>query len=80
MRCTHRFPIANDPLYNSELFGPTKGRGGQLNKTHEELIRDLIANHTVENWIQSEEFKTSRLGMSHVFSFLSKLLVFIHEM
>ncbi len=60
----YRFPIANDPLYNSELFGPTKGKGGQLNKTHEQLIRDLIANHTVENWIQSEEFKTSRLGNS----------------
>jgi len=65
-----RFPIANDPLYNSEIFGPRKGKGGELNKTHQELIRDLIANHSLEKWIQSEEFKTSRLGMLRfLFSF-----------
>ena len=40
-----------------------KGKGGQLDKSHEELIRDLISHHSLENWIQSEEFKLSRLGM-----------------
>ncbi len=59
-----RFPIANDPLYNSEVFGPTKGKNGELNKSHEQLIQDLISQHSVEKWIQSEEFRISRLGKS----------------
>lgn len=55
------FPIANDPLYNSEIFGPEKGKGGRLNKSHEQLIRDLIRHHSLENWIQSQEFRDSRI-------------------
>merc|ERR1712059_90055 len=50
------YPIDNDPLYNSSIFGPEKGRMGQLDKTREQLLEDLVKFHTVENWVQSEEF------------------------
>lgn len=42
----------NDPLYNHEVFGPLKGRGGDIGgKTDEELVRDLINIHNAENWL-----------------------------
>ncbi|XP_061394626.1 pseudouridylate synthase RPUSD2-like [Musca vetustissima] len=46
------YPVANDPLYNHEVFGPLKGRGGDIGgKTDEELVRDLINIHNAENWL-----------------------------
>ena len=56
------FPIANDPLYNSHIFGPEKGKFGELGKTREQLIEDLIKHHSVENWIESEEYQRSKLN------------------
>lgn len=42
----------NDPLYNHDVFGPLKGRGGDIGgKTDEELVRDLINIHNAENWL-----------------------------
>ncbi|XP_046386975.1 RNA pseudouridylate synthase domain-containing protein 2-like isoform X2 [Ischnura elegans] len=46
------YPILNDPLYNSTVFGPNKGRGGDFGgKGDEELIKDLISIHNAENWL-----------------------------
>lgn len=46
------YPVVNDPLYNHEVFGPTKGRGGDIGgKTDEQLVRDLINIHNAENWL-----------------------------
>lgn len=46
------FPVVNDPLYNHEVFGPLKGRGGDIGgKTDEQLVRDLINIHNAENWL-----------------------------
>ena len=56
------FPIANDPLYNSVIFGPEKGKDGEFGKTREQLIEDLIKNHSVENWIESDEYQQSKLN------------------
>ena len=41
----------NDPLYNHLVFGPEKGRGGNIGKTDEKLIADLISIHNAENWL-----------------------------
>lgn len=42
----------NDPLYNHEVFGPLKGKGGDIGgKTDEQLVRDLINIHNAENWL-----------------------------
>lgn len=42
----------NDPLYNHEVFGPSKGKGGDIGgKTDEQLVRDLINIHNAENWL-----------------------------
>ena len=41
-------PIINDPLYNSPVFGPQKGKNGITGKTDEQLIEDLIAFHNAE--------------------------------
>ncbi|XP_013773914.1 RNA pseudouridylate synthase domain-containing protein 2-like isoform X2 [Limulus polyphemus] len=48
-------PIVNDPLYNHEVFGPNKGKGGDLGKSREQLLEDLIKVHTAENWLNEEE-------------------------
>nr|XP_022916743.1 uncharacterized protein C18B11.02c-like isoform X2 [Onthophagus taurus] len=46
------YPVVNDPLYNHEVFGPMKGKGGDLGgKTDEQLVRDLIHIHNAENWL-----------------------------
>ncbi|XP_072161775.1 pseudouridylate synthase RPUSD2-like [Bemisia tabaci] len=45
------YPVVNDPLYNHEVFGPLKGRGGLIGKTDSELVRDLIRIHNAENWL-----------------------------
>lgn len=49
---TTGYPVVNDPLYNHEVFGPNKGKGGDLGgKTDEQLVRDLIHIHNAENWL-----------------------------
>lgn len=45
------YPVVNDPLYNHVVFGPQKGKGGNIGKTDEELVRDLIGIHNAENWL-----------------------------
>ncbi|XP_019867757.2 pseudouridylate synthase RPUSD2 isoform X2 [Aethina tumida] len=46
------YPVVNDPLYNHDVFGPQKGKGGDLGgKTDEELVKDLIHIHNAENWL-----------------------------
>ncbi|KRT79082.1 hypothetical protein AMK59_8807 [Oryctes borbonicus] len=46
------YPVVNDPLYNHEVFGPMKGKGGDLGgKSDEQLVRDLIHIHNAENWL-----------------------------
>ena len=41
----------NDPLYNHIVFGPSKGKGGHIGKSDDQLIQDLIAIHNAENWL-----------------------------
>ncbi|XP_051873867.1 RNA pseudouridylate synthase domain-containing protein 2 [Pristis pectinata] len=38
-------PIINDPVYNTEAWGPHRAKGGKLDKTDEELLRDLVEVH-----------------------------------
>ncbi|KAK0162580.1 hypothetical protein PV327_006347 [Microctonus hyperodae] len=45
------YPVVNDPLYNHIVFGPEKGKGGNIGKTDEELVKDLIGIHNAENWL-----------------------------
>ena len=45
------FPVMNDPLYNHTVFGVDKGKGGNLGKSDEKLIADLISIHNAENWL-----------------------------
>ena len=45
------FPVMNDPLYNHTVFGPEKGKGGNIGKNDEKLISDLISIHNAENWL-----------------------------
>ncbi|XP_039226767.1 RNA pseudouridylate synthase domain-containing protein 2 isoform X3 [Drosophila yakuba] len=49
------YPISNDPLYNHEVFGPLKGKGGDIGGiTEEQLISNLISIHNAENWLGLE--------------------------
>ena len=45
------FPVMNDPLYNHLVFGPEKGKSGNIGKSDEKLIADLISIHNAENWL-----------------------------
>ncbi|XP_051858117.1 pseudouridylate synthase RPUSD2-like [Drosophila albomicans] len=56
------YPIVNDPLYNHEVFGPLKGRGGDIGgKTADQLINDLITIHNAENWLGTDDAPTTPL-------------------
>ncbi|CAO1314351.1 unnamed protein product [Diamesa serratosioi] len=46
------YPVVNDPLYNHDVFGPLKGKGGDVGgKTDDQLVKDLINIHNAENWL-----------------------------
>lgn len=45
------YPVVNDPLYNHTVFGPEKGKGGNIGKSDDELVKDLIGIHNAENWL-----------------------------
>ncbi|XP_053545742.1 pseudouridylate synthase RPUSD2 [Bombina bombina] len=38
-------PIVNDPIYNTEAWGPNKGKGGHIGKTNDELLKSLMEEH-----------------------------------
>ncbi|KAJ9581971.1 hypothetical protein L9F63_003661 [Diploptera punctata] len=48
------FPIINDPLYNHSVFGPEKGKGGNIGKSDEDLIKELMIVHNAESWLGTE--------------------------
>lgn len=37
--------IVNDPIYNTDAWGPNKGKGGKINKTNDELLKALVEEH-----------------------------------
>ncbi|XP_060118214.1 pseudouridylate synthase RPUSD2 [Heteronotia binoei] len=41
-------PIVNDPIYNTDAWGPAKGKNGNVNKTDEELVRALVEEHLLK--------------------------------
>ncbi|XP_006831964.1 PREDICTED: RNA pseudouridylate synthase domain-containing protein 2 [Chrysochloris asiatica] len=45
-------PILNDPIYNSLAWGSSRGRGGHIPKTDEELLRDLVAEHQAKQSLE----------------------------
>nr|XP_033806621.1 RNA pseudouridylate synthase domain-containing protein 2 [Geotrypetes seraphini] len=38
-------PIVNDPIYNTNAWGPTKGKNGKIDKTDDELLKALVEEH-----------------------------------
>lgn len=44
-------PIVNDTLYNSDAFGPEKGKGGRYGKSLKQVSLDVIAAHRASNWL-----------------------------
>lgn len=46
------YPIINDPIYNHEhVFGPLKGKNGDMGKTREQLLEDLLQTHNLQKWL-----------------------------
>ncbi|XP_039179798.1 RNA pseudouridylate synthase domain-containing protein 2 [Crotalus tigris] len=39
------YPIVNDPIYNNEIWGPEKGKGGSVNKTDDELLQSFAEEY-----------------------------------
>ncbi|XP_055370718.1 pseudouridylate synthase RPUSD2-like [Condylostylus longicornis] len=67
------YPIINDPLYNHEVFGPKKGKGGDIGgKSDEQLVKDLIEIHNAENWLSAERdsspFQVSDVNIENIIS------------
>lgn len=48
------YPIINDPFYNSEAFGPNRGKGGIKDKTDEEIAENIMKIHNVGLWVKGE--------------------------
>ncbi|CAL1282567.1 unnamed protein product [Larinioides sclopetarius] len=45
-------PIINDPIYNHEhAFGPLKGKNGEMGKSREQLLEDLLKTHNLQKWL-----------------------------
>ncbi|XP_020651447.3 pseudouridylate synthase RPUSD2 [Pogona vitticeps] len=39
------YPIVNDPVYNTDAWGPNKGKAGNIGKTDTELLQALVKEH-----------------------------------
>lgn len=51
-------PILNDPIYNHEAFGMNKGKNGDIGKSKEQLLEDLLKVHNLKSWrIDDQEFE-----------------------
>lgn len=48
-------PIINDGLYNSDCFGPEKGKGAKFGKTLRQLSHDVISSHRASTWLIAED-------------------------
>lgn len=48
-------PIVNDGLYNSDAFGPERGKGGRYGKTLRQVSNDVLALHRASFWLISDE-------------------------
>ncbi|CAO4366576.1 unnamed protein product [Caenorhabditis nigoni] len=44
------YPIVGDQLYNSTVWGPTKGKNAEYQKGYDELCEDVRNTHKSENW------------------------------
>ncbi|GFQ73633.1 RNA pseudouridylate synthase domain-containing protein 2 [Trichonephila clavata] len=45
-------PITNDPIYNHDhVFGPLKGKNGDMGKSREQLLEDLLKTHNLQKWL-----------------------------
>lgn len=55
-------PILNDPIYNSTAWGPSRGQGGHIPKTDEELLRDLVAEHQAKESLSMLDLCEGDLG------------------
>ena len=54
------------------MFGPNKGKGGDIGKTEEQLIADLIEVHSSENWL-GDDTETSPAEMTSLDQDLMKI-------
>ncbi|RCN39734.1 pseudouridine synthase, RluA family, partial [Ancylostoma caninum] len=44
------YPIVGDRIYNSSVWGPSKGKGAKYEKPYEELCNDVREAHRGSNW------------------------------
>lgn len=49
------FPIVNDQLYNSNDWGPTKGKNAEYGKSLEQLCKDISHAHRASCWLETVE-------------------------
>lgn len=53
------YPIVNDNLYNSTVWGPYKGKNGEYGKTPEQLLEDLWNSHSAAVYLESETYDSA---------------------
>lgn len=44
-------PIVNDPVYNTESWGPNRGKRGEISKSNEELLQSLLEQHKAKQFL-----------------------------
>ena len=57
------YPIVNDPIYNTALWGPNKGKGGHYGgQTMDELIEKIPLFHNKDEYLISAQLEGERYG------------------
>ncbi|CAL1290991.1 unnamed protein product [Larinioides sclopetarius] len=67
------YPIVNDSLYNSYIFGPEKGRHGKIHKSVDKLLNDLAEKHS-DDWFVKDDDEEKISWSSVADSNIAKLL------
>ncbi|KAK3086101.1 hypothetical protein FSP39_013580 [Pinctada imbricata] len=49
-------PIVNDHIYNSEAFGPNKGKGGDFEIPEDKLFEKIRSEHNIGLWVAEEDY------------------------
>ncbi|XP_030070486.1 LOW QUALITY PROTEIN: RNA pseudouridylate synthase domain-containing protein 2-like [Microcaecilia unicolor] len=56
-------PIVNDPIYNTNAWGPTKGKNGKIDKTDDELLKDLVEEHRAKQSLDMLDLSEDNLKL-----------------
>ncbi|ESO84214.1 hypothetical protein LOTGIDRAFT_107992 [Lottia gigantea] len=62
------YPIVNDPFYNSEAWGPSRGKGGIMERDEKDVVSAILQEHNVGQWVKGDNplYKEKFGGMTNI--------------